>query len=329
VATQQPGTEVIDRLTNGAFPAFAMLAGIQLDLFTHVSHAPMTGEEIAKSLAVSEVKLRPLLYALVAAQLLEVEGDRFSNTAEADYYLSQGKPGYRASRIVRRWEAVLKTAETIRTGVPQGKLDFVDSSPDYLERFYRGGLADTLTGGRDLARRYDFSGYRRLLDVAGGSGGLAIAIAELCPDLRATIVDLPSVTPITDVIVKESEVANRVTVLAGDVVAGPLSGSYDVAVIRSFIQVLSMEQARQAIKNVGKVVEPNGKIYIMGAMLDNTRLTPTETAVLNLNFLNTYDEGQAYTEEEHQEWLIEAGLTDLTRVALPGGRRIMTGRKVA
>lgn len=136
-------------------------------------------------------------------------------------------------------------------------------------------------------------------------------------------------TPITELIVKESEVADRITVSTGDVVAGPLSGSYDVAIVRSFIQVLSMEHARQAIKNVGKVVEPNGKIYITGAMLDNTRLTPTETAVLNLNFLNTYDEGQAYTEEEHQEWLIEGGFTDFTRVVLPGGRSIMTGRKVA
>lgn len=144
--------------------------------------------------------------------------------------------------------------------------------------------------------------------------------------------DLPSVTPITELIVKESEVADRITVSTGDVVAGPLSGSYDVAVMRSFIQVLSMEQARQAIKNVGKVVEPNGKIYIMGAMLDKMRLTQTETAVLNLNFLNTYDEGQAnqaYTEEEHQEWLIEGGITDFSRVVLPGGRSIMTGRKVA
>ncbi len=54
VATQEPSTEIIDKLTNGAYPAFAMLAGMQLDLFTHIGHGPMTGEEIAKSLGVSE-----------------------------------------------------------------------------------------------------------------------------------------------------------------------------------------------------------------------------------------------------------------------------------
>lgn len=168
-----------------------------------------------------------------------------------------------------------------------------------------------------------------MLDVGGGSGGMAITLAELCPDLHATVLDLPSVTPIIEVIVKESAVAHRVTVASQDVVAGPLTSSYDVAVMRAFIQALSMEQARQAIKNVGEVIEPNGKIYIIGAILDNTRLTPPETVLLNLNFLNSYEDAQAYTEQEHQDWLMEGGFGDFTRVILPNGHSIMAGRKLA
>ena len=163
--------------------------------------------------------------------------------------------------------------------------------------------------------------------VGGGSGGMAIALAEICPELQATVLELPSVTPVTEVIVKESAVAHRVTVDSQDVVAGPLTGSYDVAVMRSFIQALSMEQARQALINVGAVIEPNGMIYIIGAILDNTRLAPPETEVLNLNFLNSYEDAQAYTEQEHQDWLIEAGFTDFNRVVLSNGHSILAGRK--
>ncbi len=50
-------------------------------------------------------------------------------------------------------------------------------------------------------------------------------------------------------------------------------------------------------------------IYIIGAILDNTRLAPPETVLLNLNFLNSYEDAQAYTEQEHQGWLTEAGFT--------------------
>ncbi len=121
-----------------------------------------------------------------------------ANHPEADYYLAEGKAGYRASRIARRWEGILQTAETIRTGVPQAKQDYVDSSPAYLERFYRGGHAVILSAARDLAQRFDFSGHRRLVDVGGGSGGMAIAFAEMYPELHATVLDLLSVTPIAE-----------------------------------------------------------------------------------------------------------------------------------
>ena len=65
-----------------------------------------------------------------------------------------------------------------------------------------------------MLAEYDFSSCRRLIDVAGGTGGVAITIAQACPQLRATVVDLPTVTPITERMVQEAGVADRVEVLA-------------------------------------------------------------------------------------------------------------------
>ena len=64
-----------------------MLAGMQLDVFTPLKDGAMTAEQLADSLGVKAEKLSPLLYALVAAELLTVEGERFANTAEADQFL--------------------------------------------------------------------------------------------------------------------------------------------------------------------------------------------------------------------------------------------------
>ena len=166
-----------------------------------------------------------------------------------------------------------------------------------------------------------------LIDVAGGSGGLSIALARACSSLRATVVDQPSVTPVTQRIVDETEVADRVSVVEADAVSGPLTGTCDVAALRSFIQVLSPEQAGRAIKNVGQVIEPGGRIYVIGAILDNSHITPAETAVLNLNLLNTFDHGQAYTEREYEDWLVEAGFGDCQRNVQANGVSIMTARK--
>jgi 2-hydroxy-4-(methylsulfanyl)butanoate S-methyltransferase len=70
----------------GIYRSMAMLAGMQLDVFTPLHQGPMTASELAGALDVRADKLRPLLYALVEAELLTVEGDCFANTPEADCY---------------------------------------------------------------------------------------------------------------------------------------------------------------------------------------------------------------------------------------------------
>ena len=86
--------------------------------------------------------------------------------------------------------------------------------------------------------RHDFSSYRTLLDVGGGSGGLSIALTEAHPNLKATVVELARVTPVTERIVGEDGAAERVRVLSADMVSDPLKGSFDVAILSDFIQVL-------------------------------------------------------------------------------------------
>jgi len=39
-------------------------------------------------------------------------------------------------------------------------------------------------------------------------------------------------------------------------------------------------------------------VYLIRAIFDNSHITPAETAMLNLNFLNSNDDVQAYTEQE-------------------------------
>ena len=65
--------ETIEKLNSAVYPSFAMVAGMQLDVFTPLQDGPMSVEHLAAALALQPHKLRPLLYALVAAALLTVE----------------------------------------------------------------------------------------------------------------------------------------------------------------------------------------------------------------------------------------------------------------
>ena len=325
-----PEPKTIQKLVD-VYPSFALLAGMQLDLFTPLKAGPMRPEQIANAIGVGVGKLKPLLYALVAAELLTVEGDRFTNTDEANHFLVRGSPSYMGGihpLYADLWDAALHTAESIRTGQPQAKHDYTQMSREALETFYQGLHPGALTTGRTLVKDYGLSSCQRLLDVGGGSGGVAIAAVTACPHIRATVVDVSNVTPITQRFVTEAGVSDRVEVITGNVVEAPLDGSFDAVVMKSFIQVLSPSDAQHALKNINATMAPGGVIYILGiGILDNSRISPRGAAITNTIFINIYDEGQAYTEDEYRDWIIAAGLVRFKRDTLPDGLGIITAQK--
>src|SRR5262245_4272072 len=122
IPASQPS--MVNRLRFAADAAFAMLAGMQLDVFTPLQNGPMTAEDIAGAIGIGASRLRLLLYSLVAAGLLTEQDGRFSNTPEANQFLVSGTSsyiGHMHAVLSQRWMVNLKAAESIRTGVPQAK----------------------------------------------------------------------------------------------------------------------------------------------------------------------------------------------------------------
>jgi SAM-dependent methyltransferase len=332
MADSTPKPDTINKLRFGADAAFAMLAGMQLDVFTPMKDGPMTAQQIATAIGVKVDRLRLLLWSLVAAGLLTEKDGWFSNTAEANHFLVKGISSYMGNmhaNLAMQWPWKLKTAESLRTGLPQAKIDFSNAPGEELESFLRGINAITVAATRSLLSRCDFSSTKSLADVGCGGAGLALTMAKARPHLQITAIDLPQITPIAQKIVNEEGAADRVKVLAADVLSGPLPGSYDAAILRSLLQVLSPADARLAVKNIATAINPGGTIYIVGQILDDSRNSPLEAVWFNLNFINVYDAGESYTEWEHREWLSEGGFVDIERAKTPlaGGLGLMTARK--
>jgi hypothetical protein len=320
----------IVRHANAVFGPMAMLAAMELDLFSALGDGPATAAEIAAAIDADPERLVLLLYALVSAEMLTVEDGVFANTAEADRYLISGKPGYMGglSSLYRElWDAGMQTAATFREGRPMAKHDYAAMDAAALGEFYAGTHPGALGAARQLAARVDISGCRRLLDAAGGSGGLGIGLCQAHPELTATIADLPSVAPIARRFVEQAGLSDRITVEPVDLTERRPPGSYDAAVLRNLIQVLSADDAARAIGNIGQAVEPGGVLCIFGWVMDDSRATPPNAVSHNLVFINFYDHGQAHTEGEHRAWLEAAGFTDIVRQAMPGDYGLISARK--
>ncbi|MEM7541724.1 MAG: methyltransferase [Pseudomonadota bacterium] len=324
--------DTINTHVNNVYPALAMLAGMQLEVFTVVGEGATTAEQAAAELGVDATKLRALLYALVTAGLMSIEGGKFSNTAESREFLVKGKKRYIGgahSAYSDLWSSTMRTADSIRSGQPQAKHDFASMSHAELRGFVLGMDASAGAAARRLHKEFDMSRFAHVLDAGGGSGGIAISLTKTCPALRATVAELANVAAITRECVAASDVAERINVIDADFVARPPEGQYDAVIVRSVLQVMGASDAAQTVHNLAATLKPGGEFFAFGRMLDDSRLTPLDAVAVNVMFLNVYENGQAYTESEYRGWLREAGLTNIVRKPISGGYSIMSARRAS
>ena len=328
-STLRPDT--FNRHLGNVYPALAMLAGMQLDVFTPLADGPLTVEQLAAQLKVQARKLRPLMYALVAADMVTLVGECFANTPQSNEFLVAGRPRYLGGShgaYADLWSATLHTAASIRSGQPQARHDFSRMSYAELKAFMLGLDAGATASARRLHKDFAIATTGHVLDAGGGAGGLAIALCGLGPSLRATVAELANVAPITRECVQEAGLAGRIDVIESDLVTAPPVGRYSAVIMRALLQVMSSDDAQATVRNCAAALLSGGGLYVVGRALDDTRLSPLDAVTANVMFLNIYDDGQAYTEGEYRSWLAAAGLVDIHRQELAGGYSIIHGRKI-
>jgi predicted O-methyltransferase YrrM len=309
-----------------------MLAGMQLDLFTPLQHGSLSAADLAMEVGADPARLRLLLFALVAAELLTEEDGYFANTPDAQRYLVKDAPDYLGhlhANFAHQISIKAKTADSLRTGSPQAEVDFSTASAAELEAFLLRISPGAISTAKAMLKRFDLSSARHLADIGGGSGALAWTLAQSLPNLRATVIELPHVAQIAVKLVAESGASERVNVQPADVVARPVNGYFDVAILRSFLQVLAPDAARKAIGHVAAAIRPGGILFIVGQILDESRVEPPEAVAFNLNLINLYESGEAYTETQHYRWLEEAGFENIEQAdfLLPPGLGVMSAQK--
>jgi hypothetical protein len=322
----------VQRLQADVPAAFAMLAGMQLEIFTHLRSGPRSASDLAEILSVDEARLARLLYALVVSGLLERHQDCFANTREAATFLVKGLPDYMGGThelLSQLWHADLLTAQSIKSGKPAALHDFAATSDEEMATMLRGMHPIAIAAGRDLLRHFDFSECLSIVDIGGGSGGLVATLCAAHSQLHGTLFELPRTAALAAPILAETPGGDRVSIETGDILVAPPREPHNAAVLKALVQVLAPSDAVRAIANAAKAVRSGGTIYIMGGgILDNDRMGPSTAVFLNVTFLNLYPTGASYTEGDYEAWLLAAGCGKLQRIVLPGRGTIIHATKL-
>lgn len=175
--------------------------------------------------------------------------------------------------------------------------------------FLMGMHAYGLISSPAVIAAFDLSGFRKLVDLGGATGHLAIAACERYPELRAAVFDLPRVLQVARSEMARSPVATRIELIAGDFFTDALPEA-DLFAVGRILHDWSEEKIHALLAKIHARLPQGGGLLIAEKLLEEDKSGPTWAHMQSLNML-VCTEGRERTLGEYRGLLERAGFTQV------------------
>jgi len=316
----------------------AMLAAIELELFTHISNGVATAQEIGAALGIDAEKADRLLTACKSMDLVREVDGRHENFSDVQRYLVKGSRtyfgdylDYIARRDYADWDSIAGDLTAVSDGDGRDERSYLNAmaDPEEARRFTVAGYEASIGLGHKLAKEYDFSRFGRWLDIAGGSGCYAIAACERNPALQVTVMDQPNVIVIAQEFIAKHGLEARIDTMVGNFLETPFPEGHDLASYITPLQGYMPDEIIAVLSRTKQALKPGGEILIIDYMLEDDKTGPLDPAFVNLAGVRKGRYlGRVNTGAEWRDFLNEAGYTDAEyRWFTPHQLGLITARK--
>ncbi|MGA5067717.1 methyltransferase [Streptomyces exfoliatus] len=335
ITMTEPSAAATDELWKLVYTSFRfpfLHAAQRLELFTLLKERPgITIDEISGALGLEKRAGHVLLLGCTAFELVRKDGEGYHNTPATD--LLAGDPGAFMPVIIRYthemlyrpmgwlYESLVNNENLglhreLLAGSSATTLYELLAEDENLEKVFTAMMEhQSRSVVEDFVNSVDFSSYRRVLDVGGGTGTNAISFAQRWPDLQATILELPNVAKMANDRIAEAGLSERVRAIGTDIMQDEFpTSSHDCVVYSRFLEIWSPEQVRSLFEKTYRALEPGGHLVIVACAQDDDETGPAHAAFMSA-YVHTIasPEGRVYTPREFEQWYTEAGFEPLDR----------------
>jgi hypothetical protein len=245
-----------------------VMAGVATGVFEALADTPRTAGEVAAACGLAPRGAGALLAALAALGIVERAGGAYVATPAARAVLCEkGEASRRHIVLHDLWHTGLWTRleESLASGRPLGDRsgDPFFSRPDVLARFFPNlaqAMAETTREEAfELAEALALPAFARVLDLGGGSGQFARAVADAHADAEVVLFDQAPV-------IACAPAHPRVQPLAGDFLRDPLDPSgagYDRILISRVLMGLDDSRAAELLSRARLALRPGGAVDVI------------------------------------------------------------------
>jgi SAM-dependent methyltransferase len=333
----EPGLRGIVEIATGYQRAQVLLAASDLGLFDLLARGPCSVPDVARGLQADHRGVECLLRACGALGLVRESPEGWRNSRTAALFLVPGREGS-FGPVLRFWRLWSygpwgRISEAVRSGTPQTASGpkSADLFEDLLaDREQSGVFFDGLAGlaywpARRLAELVDLKSRRRLVDVGGGAGAIAEALALRFPELRVTLFDLPAVCELARERFARSPAAARLTTVAGDFHRDSLPAC-DSLFLGNVLHDWSEAEDVALLRKAHAALEPGGTLIVYDFLPARGDLA-IEPALFALSLLLDTERGTVYTADRVRGWLEQTGFAAVGLEAVQAGLSVMTAKK--
>jgi cyclopropane fatty-acyl-phospholipid synthase-like methyltransferase len=177
-----------------------------------------------------------------------------------------------------------------------------------------------------LAAAVDCGTARRLLDIGGGSGVYAIALAERFGTLAATLLEAVPIDAIARRTIRAAGLEGRIAVVAADMFKTPWPGEHDVHLFSNVLHDWDEGDCRILLAMSAAALATDGCILIHDMLLDDDKAGPLWAAEYSV-LLSTITQGRLYSAAEIGGWLTDLGFEIIEHAPTALGRSVLTARR--
>jgi SAM-dependent methyltransferase len=307
-------------LIHGYMTSQAIAVAAKLGIADLLKEEPRTAEELANATKAHTESLNRLLRMLTSVGIFAEDADaRFRQTPLSDLLRDDNPQSARGMAIFGSelfWTSWGDLHRTVMTGQPAFPRIHGASMFEYLAKHPADAAifdaAMTSRSSIDLSAvmgAYDFSEFKRIVDVGGGHGALLHGILSVNPKLRGILADQPAVVAGAATL-RTGSIADRCEVVGVDFFVSVPEGA-DAYIMKRIIHDWSDEDSLKILRNCRRAIRPNGKLLLIEQVLKPAN-EPDPGKLMDLNMLVVLG-GQERTQAEFAALVRQADFS-LTRV---------------
>jgi acetylserotonin N-methyltransferase len=337
-ASALPDPTLVLDLVEGFRRSKVMFAAVSLGVFDALSTGARPLSALAADLPANADALERLLDACVGLQLLEKSAEGYANSPAAQAYLCQQSPrrvtGYVNYSNDALWKLWGRLEDAVREGTHRWQQVYGWDGPIF-SHFFRDDAAkrEFLLGMHGygvlsspvVVAAFNLAPFRRLVDLGGATGHLAIAACERYHAMRATVFDLPEAIPLAREIVGASSVAARIEFVGGDFFVDELPAA-DLYALGRILHDWTEPKIVQLLGRIFERLPEGGGVLIAEKLLHDDKSGPRWAQLQSLNML-VCTEGKERTLAEYRALLEKAGFTATIGVATDSPLDAVLARK--